>query len=168
MADRTLDLVAASRVARRVNLTDVYVVEATAKRHRSHSDSALKPDLNDSYKCTRRTDNKLEILCRHHLKAASGADPIAEIQIDLNLIYEIAGTDSLDETDLSAFADANGAYNSWPFIREFLNSLTLRLGLPAFVLPTLRMVPAPKIQVQTPSVQTPPPEPDVKDNEPKG
>jgi len=153
-----------------VNLTDVYVVEATAKRHRSHSDSALKPDLDDSYTCTRRTDNKLEILCRHHLKAASGADPIAEIQIDLNLIYDIvAGTESIDETDLSAFADANGAYNSWPFIREILHSMTLRLGLPAFVLPTLRMANTPKIQAQTPSVQSPPAKSEIaKDEEPKG
>jgi hypothetical protein len=139
LPERESNLQAAFKVARRAKLNDVVVREITAKRY-DKLDGELQPQLSDEYQVVSHEENKLEILCRHHLEAASSETRIAEIHIDLILAYDLAAGDPFNDSDLSAFANANGAYNSWPFIREMFNSLTLRLGLPAFVLPTLLLV----------------------------
>ncbi len=149
MAERVLDLAAAAKVARRVQLSDVYVAALSAKRH-DHPESAITPQLTDVYEVS-RVEDKLQVLCRHHLQRATEDNRATEIDVSLHLIYDIIGTDPINENDLPAFADANGAYHSWPFVREIYNSMTLRLGLPAFVLPTLLVV--------SPTPKPPPPPP---------
>ena len=139
MPERESNLQAAFKVARRAKLSDIFVTEITAKRH-GKLDGKLQPVLTDEYSIASQDESNLVILCRHNLEAASADTPIAEIRIDLNLVYDLAAGDPIDEAEVSAFANANGAYNSWPFVREMFNSLTLRLGLPAFVLPTLLLV----------------------------
>jgi hypothetical protein len=136
VTERILDLAAAAKIARRVNLDDVYVATISARRYDVEPNQELTPILTDSYECT-QVNNQLKVVCSHGLKAASGSTPIADIHVDLNLIYEIVGEEPIDHKDLAGFADANGAYHSWPFIREILNTLTLKMGLPAFILPAL-------------------------------
>lgn len=45
--------------------------------------------------------------------------------------------DGLDEIDVDAFAKVNGIYNTWPYLREFVQSSLVRLGLPPYDLPLL-------------------------------
>ncbi|MGA8642464.1 hypothetical protein [Candidatus Binatus sp.] len=139
MPEREANLAAAFKVARRAKLTDIVVTAITAKRNGELS-GKIEPQLSDRYEILAGEENKLKILCRHSLEAASADQPVAEIHVDLNLIYDLAAGDPINEADLVAFANANGAYNSWPFIREMFNCLTLRLGLPGFVLPSLLLV----------------------------
>ena len=139
MPEREADLAAAFRVARCAKLSDVVVTAITAKRL-GDLNGQLEPLLTDQYEILAREETKLKILCRHSLAAASSDQAVAEISVDLNLTYELTPGQPLDDKDLVAFANANGAYNSWPFIREMFNSLTLRLGLPGFILPSLLLV----------------------------
>lgn len=140
MAEKAIpNLAAAARIARRVELRDVCIQEMSAKRHGVAKES-LSPELSDRYEL-KKEDSKLEILCHHHLKATSAGDEVAEITVLLKLIYEIGATaEPINEADLPIFADANGAYHSWPFVREIYHSLTSRMGLPPFVLPVLRLI----------------------------
>jgi hypothetical protein len=39
--------------------------------------------------------------------------------------------------DVRAFAEFNATFNAWPFWREFVQSMTARMGLPAVVVPLL-------------------------------
>lgn len=57
------------------------------------------------------------------------------------LAYQI---DDLKETPLSAgdqqaFAELNGLYNAWPYLRQALQEATMRVGLPPFVLPLMKV-----------------------------
>jgi hypothetical protein len=146
--EREANLAAAFKVARRAKLSDVVVTAVTAKRH-GDLNGKIEPLLTDQYEVVEREETRLKILCRHSLEAASADRPVAEIHVDLNLIYDLNAGEPIDDSDLLAFANANGAYNSWPFIREVFNSLTLRLGLPGFILPSLLLVnpkpPAPPV-----------------------
>lgn len=45
----------------------------------------------------------------------------------------------LDSADLRAFAEFNSTYNAWPYWREFVHSISARLGLPAVTVPILRV-----------------------------
>lgn len=42
------------------------------------------------------------------------------------------------QENIDAFGRVNGIYNAWPYIREYVQSSLVRLGLPAFDLPLLR------------------------------
>jgi preprotein translocase subunit SecB len=137
VAERALNLVAAAKIARRVNLIDVRVDEISAKRLDDPT-TEMEAELTDSY-APKKTDSTLEILCNHHMKAVSAGDCVAEIQVSMRLVYGISGTEPVDDDDLPAFAAANGAYHSWPFVREMYYSLTSRLGLPPFVLEVMRL-----------------------------
>jgi hypothetical protein len=48
------------------------------------------------------------------------------------------------EQSIDAFKDGNAIFNSWPYAREFVTSLTSRMDLHIPALPFLRMVPKPK------------------------
>ena len=66
--------------------------------------------------------------------------------------------------DLSQFAQANGAYHSWPFVRETIYGLTSRMGFPPYTLPVLSFVAdkskAPEVTAEQkqPPVESPAPQ----------
>ena len=43
----------------------------------------------------------------------------------------------LTEEDLKEFAARNGLYNAWPYLREFFQSTSMRMGLPTLVIGSL-------------------------------
>lgn len=66
-------------------------------------------------------------------------EPGVELTCALDLRYGLPeGFESTPE-ERQAFADLNGVFNAWPYFREFVQSATVRMGLPAFVVPVLRL-----------------------------
>ncbi len=63
-----------------------------------------------------------------------------EISADLLVTYALEDKDA-DYLLANAedFGRVNGVYNSWPYLREFVRSSLVRLGLPPFDLPLLRV-----------------------------
>ncbi len=49
---------------------------------------------------------------------------------------------SLDVEDVRAFADFNATYNAWPYWREFVQSMAVRMGLPPVI---VRILPVPNL-----------------------
>lgn len=66
---------------------------------------------------------------------------VAKVSCDLALDYLVsdpAAFEALTEEDCVEFASANGVYNAWPYMREFCQSVSLRMILPApIILPSL-------------------------------
>ncbi len=50
---------------------------------------------------------------------------------------DLAG--ALDREAVGAFAHFNSAFNAWPYWREYVQSMTQRLGLPPVTIPILRV-----------------------------
>lgn len=44
----------------------------------------------------------------------------------------------IDQSEAEVFARVNGIYNAWPYLREYVQTSLVRLGLPPFELPLLR------------------------------
>ena len=57
------------------------------------------------------------------------------------VLYGLKGDDPPDDNDLRHFADANGRYHTWPFVRETVVSLTGKMGYRPYVLPALSFSP---------------------------
>ncbi len=66
---------------------------------------------------------------------------VAKVSCDMALDYLVSDAkafEELTEDDCAAFASANGVYNAWPYLREFCQTISLRMLLPApIILPSL-------------------------------
>jgi len=90
-----------------------------------------------------RRDDLLEVTMRFEFFAPS---PVPEEQTKqvalfarIRLEYELVkDRGAVDDADATVFGRVNGIYNAWPYLREFVQSGLLRLGLPPFELPLLR------------------------------
>lgn len=59
------------------------------------------------------------------------------IACTVRLVYRFsAGVPA--RADLAEFAKLNGMYNAWPYLREIVQSMTLRMGISPLVLPMFR------------------------------
>jgi hypothetical protein len=67
---------------------------------------------------------------------------VATIQCEFEADYRLSESFVPSESQLTAFHSANAIFNCWPYLREFLQSTTTRMGLPAATVPFLRLVPA--------------------------
>lgn len=62
-----------------------------------------------------------------------------EIRARLSLDYvHQSDRGEVDDADADMFGRVNGIYNAWPYLREYVQSSLIRLGLPSFELPLLR------------------------------
>lgn len=71
----------------------------------------------------------------------SGANDPVEVGATFEARYSLVKENMSDFTQehYDAFARTNGIFNAWPYFREFLQSSLVRMGLPAFALPVLRL-----------------------------
>lgn len=66
---------------------------------------------------------------------------VAKVSCEMALDYlvsDVAAFEQLTEEDCVDFASLNGLYNAWPYLREYCQSMSLRMLLPApIILPSL-------------------------------
>jgi preprotein translocase subunit SecB len=86
------------------------------------------------------------VICDYTFTAHANQIQAVESRIKYLLEYEIGGgAEAPSADDVAEFARANGALNSWPFVRELLYGLTSRLGYPPFTLPLMHFNTKPAI-----------------------
>ena len=143
--ERTIDFDAVGRVAKRVELKGVRLVEISAKCDPSVSGSSLVPTVNLDCKPGAHDANSLEVVCDYTFIAHSDEKQAIESAIQYLLVYEITtGAEPANANDVAEFARANGALHSWPFVREILFGLTSRMGYPPYTLPVMHFNQKPK------------------------
>lgn len=59
------------------------------------------------------------------------------IAADFVLSYVLDSIEGVQTEHVDAFAGINGVYNAWPYWREYVQSTSVRLGLPALTLPLM-------------------------------
>lgn len=69
----------------------------------------------------------------------SEKEPLATVKAGLELQYKLPKELKVTQKELAIFAGINGIYNAWPYWREFVQSIFLRMGLPPLVLPVYRL-----------------------------
>jgi hypothetical protein len=69
---------------------------------------------------------------------APDADPDVFLKAAFELEYKLPETVEPSDDDITAFATTNGVYNAWPYLRELVQNTTIRMGLPAAVIPLYR------------------------------
>jgi preprotein translocase subunit SecB len=59
------------------------------------------------------------------------------IQGEFELEYSIDSLDQIKQENINAFGQMNGIHNAWPYWREYVQSMTVRMGLPPLTLPVI-------------------------------
>ena len=69
--------------------------------------------------------------------------PWALLASTIRLVYGFSAPTPA-QADLDAFAKVNGVYNAWPYLREIVQSTTMRMGIAPLMLPMFRVGPKPQ------------------------
>ena len=140
MAQATVDFAAVARVSRYSELKDVRLTDVTGKCDPS-STGALSPDFSHDTKVLKRDGESLEVSCGYHFVGRTADKQAIDISITYLVTYALKSKEPLADDDVSQFAASNGTLHSWPFVREFLHSLTSRMEFPPFTLGVMHFVP---------------------------
>ena len=139
----TADYKAVARVSTQAKLLAVRLctVDASARCDPASVPAAWSDDVTvttTSYASV--NGSSLKVLC--NFIGNSGAQPRIKIAADFELVYELGEPDKLSESDLEQFALVNGKLHAWPYWRELAQSISVRMGLPALMIPTFK-IPSP-------------------------
>lgn len=88
-------------------------------------------------------EDGFQIQVRYGVYAAAEEDeknPPVEIHALFEASYDTTSLDALPSRKMAvAFARTNGVHNTWPFLREFVQSASNRMKLPPIVVPFFRL-----------------------------
>lgn len=133
----------AYQVADRIELHGITLVSARIERgSRPPAGANLAVELSRAAKAKLESRNQLRVTADLRFRAKHvGLDDAsaAEVSATFELDYGLPNDANFTQEHFDAFAELNGVFNAWPYFREFLQSSTVRLGLPAFTLPLLRI-----------------------------
>jgi hypothetical protein len=65
-------------------------------------------------------------------------EPALTLTSTFLLVYALNADVDIEAECFTHFANLNGAYNAWPYWREFVQSATTRAGLPGVIVPLFR------------------------------
>lgn len=88
---------------------------------------------------------KLTVTIDFRFDAKDASEEAAEedllaLSASFGLVYSLAGDLEIEDECFVHFADVNGPYNAWPYWREFVQSVTGRVGLAGVMVPMFRPV----------------------------
>ncbi len=134
----------ASAVSERVEIEDVKLLQS--KCHYHPTGEKLPDKLNVEFHVKTNADQaslSIHVVVGFRLtgifEGASPKDePLLEIEAKFLLLYRVSSLEGLSHRNLKAFGELNGLYNAYPYLREFVQSTTSRMGLPPLVIPVLK------------------------------
>ncbi|MCC6262080.1 MAG: hypothetical protein IT169_00765 [Bryobacterales bacterium] len=86
--------------------------------------------------------------------------PSLDVEASFEVDYRLRGEYVPGDASVDAFANGNAIFNVWPYFREFLQNMTVRMGHPPLTAPFLKLH-------QEPDVVNPPVDPKVQSSVPK-
>ena len=142
-----LDMQAVARVAQKAVIEEIYLVDAKVSRDPLNiSPEALSLEQKCSTKIlpADKDKNILSILCNFGVAAFSKKSPdkmFMSIEASFCTSYILEPIEKFDPDDIEHFAKINPIYNAWAYWREFVQSMTTRMGFPALTVPLLKILP---------------------------
>jgi preprotein translocase subunit SecB len=134
----------AKPVSDRVQIIEIRMLESRAEQKRF--DENLPRRMTQTIQIETHLDaerSRLEVFPHFMLVVkrheGSPEEMFVRIEARFALTYSIGSQDNLSETNYEAFGQRNGVYNAWPYWREFVQSTTVRMGLPPLTLPVYRV-----------------------------
>ncbi len=142
--NREIDYEAIRKVSSAVRLDDIQTANFAADTNRSLRDfngRNLHQEIGVKGKLTQVVDKMGVVVIEFVYSNSIQDEKIASVKGVIVAVYEANDESVWTETDdnvLQQFAEVNGIYNTWSYIRELVASSLTRLGLPGVLLPVWR------------------------------
>jgi preprotein translocase subunit SecB len=138
-----IDMRAVSKVAPYLNLVNIYILEAKTESDPStRSPKGAELDYKYDSEIISEDNNNLYIKCNFlilaHRKQVK-EKILLKIEATFVLKYTFEDGIKLESQDIENFARINPLYNAWPYWREFVQSITTRMGFPTLTIPLLKI-----------------------------
>ncbi len=146
-AAENLDMEAVARVAQKADLEEIYLVDAKVSRDPQNiapEALSLEPTCSTKIVLIDKDNNILSVLCNFGLAAFNRKSPdtmFMSVEASFSTSYSLKPLGEFNPDDIEHFSKINPVYNAWPFWREFVQSMTTRMGFPALTIPLLKIMP---------------------------
>lgn len=132
----------ASPVSMRVELENI-LLEETVARRKPHQGELRARILTTVQVVTEWDRTQCVIRVRPHFALVACLDDVADdellrIEATFLLQYRVSSMEGLRKPNITAFGETNGLYNAWPYWREFVHAMTVRMGFPALTIAVFR------------------------------
>lgn len=133
------------RLISAVQIKGVRLVEATAKTRIGSPQEAGEVEFAIHYSARvkeHRKDSTFVVLSTVEARLTPrepNARPAVSVRAGFELTYSLPEDFPVSSSQLNAFAQTNGIFNVWPYWREFIQSMFVRMGLPPLALPVYRL-----------------------------
>lgn len=134
----------AKPVSERVQILEIRLLESRSEQKRFEEEASKR--IMQTIQVETHLDQKhsklvvfphFMLLVKRH--DASPEDIFVRIEARFAITYSIDPQEGLTQDNYDAFGERNGVYNAWPYWREFVQSTTVRMGLPPLTLPVFRV-----------------------------
>ncbi|GBF34626.1 phage protein [Desulfocucumis palustris] len=121
-----------------VELDEVVLSELEAKRFSPPEDGKWSVDLTPNFFLIEKNINKLEAAAAFDLVAKDLKDnnenEMFTLRAKFILNYNVANMVEISDEVIDRFIKTNVPINSWPYARELISSVSIRLGYPALII----------------------------------
>jgi preprotein translocase subunit SecB len=122
-------------------LQSIRFVKFTLSLALQEDSSAEEVELSTSSKSTGKISaTGMTLIFDLRVRGKSRERNVIDISGRVEAIYDLPDSEPPTEPQMNAFAKTNGMLNVWPYWREYVQSATLRAGLPPLTLPLFRVV----------------------------
>ena len=124
-------------VSRVVSINDVKIIACNASIESTGAESEQQIQL----ECKTRTISEgtsINVFVEFSVESTAPSTIGLKLEFTLMVSYNNSSDIKFTQDQLVAFGALNGVFNAWPYCREFVQSMTTRMGLPALTIPVHR------------------------------
>jgi hypothetical protein len=125
-------------ILKSVNLQSIEMEACTMKIRREKLGSNMKADLQHKTSYTIEKGSLAEVTCDYEIVATKTTKKEFAIKIQATYRVVLESEEAFSEEFMDIYTDLNLQMNTWPYFREFVQSMVQRAGLPPLTLPFLR------------------------------
>lgn len=148
MAEEKDILKIAQKIAGQLNLKTIHVWKETCSRDITYNPQKVKVNISVEVGILESESEKiLPYSCRYSIKANDEEKEKITFEVDITycVIYQATNGINAEKEEKMAFGLTNAIFNSWPYAREHIQNISMKMGLKPFILPLVKIVDLPKI-----------------------
>jgi preprotein translocase subunit SecB len=129
-----------AEVIPKVEVRDIRVTGLTCALKSLPESSQVAVTLGNKVEAAQLEDNVLVVRVHYSItaKVQEAATDFMAMSVTFQLTYEGEKLNEIDEEKWTSFADVNAVFNSWAYLRELVQSISSRMGIPPLMLPLLK------------------------------
>jgi preprotein translocase subunit SecB len=121
-----------------VDLKNIVLDSCTVKTNRDKIAGNMKMDIKNKVDYVVENNNLAIIISRYNVVATRSTQKESALKIECIFRVELSSDQPITEDFLDIFTKVNLYINTWPYLREFVQSTIQRIGYPPLTLPLLK------------------------------